>query len=71
MTRPRDQSSAKRPTRSRPSKSTATVQIELYSARRKAEFLLKNAVGPLDYNRATQKVRLMGLDPESIPHRRP
>jgi AbrB family looped-hinge helix DNA binding protein len=47
------------------------VPVEVYSARRKAEFLLNNAVGADDYKRAVRAVRKLGLDPESIPHRRP
>lgn len=42
-----------------------------YSARRKAEFLLNNAVDAADYRRAVRAVRKLGLDPEEIPHRRP
>lgn len=46
------------------------VPVEVYSARRKAEFLLNNAVGAADYKRALRAVRKLGLDPEDIPHRR-
>ena len=47
------------------------VPVEVYSARRKAEFLLNNAVDAADYKRAVRAVRKLGLDPETIPHRRP
>jgi AbrB family looped-hinge helix DNA binding protein len=48
-----------------------TVPLEVYSPRRKAEFLLANAVGARDYARAVKEVRQMGLDPDAIPHQRP
>jgi AbrB family looped-hinge helix DNA binding protein len=47
------------------------VPVEVYSTRRKAEFLLNNAVDAADYKRAVRAVRKLGLDPETIPHRRP
>ncbi len=47
------------------------VPVEIYSAQRKAEFLLNNAVDAADYRRAVRAVRKLGLDPESIPHQRP
>lgn len=47
------------------------VPVEVYSARRRAEFLLNNAVDAADYKRALRAVRKLGLDPEDIPHRRP
>ncbi|MFN2317695.1 MAG: AbrB/MazE/SpoVT family DNA-binding domain-containing protein [Gemmatimonadales bacterium] len=48
-----------------------TVPLELYSPRRKAEFLLSNAVGARDYARAVKEVRRLGLDPDDVPHERP
>jgi AbrB family looped-hinge helix DNA binding protein len=48
-----------------------TVPIEVYSAERKAEFLLSNAVDAEDYRLAADEVRGMGLDPDAIPHDRP
>lgn len=48
-----------------------TVPIEVYSAERKAEFLLSNAIDPEDYRAAADEVRRMGLDPDAIPHHRP
>lgn len=48
-----------------------TVPIELYSPKRKAEFLLSNAVDADDYRRAAAEVRGMGLDPDKVKHRRP
>lgn len=47
-----------------------TVPVEMYSARRKAEFLLNNAVSAADYKRALRAVRKLGIDPEEVPHRR-
>ena len=48
-----------------------TLPVEIYSAERKAEFLLNNTVTPDDYDSVLRKVRGMGLDPETIPHRKP
>jgi AbrB family looped-hinge helix DNA binding protein len=47
------------------------VPLESYTAERRAEFLLSNAVDGEDYARAEEEVRRMGLDPATIPHRRP
>jgi len=47
------------------------VPVERYTDERKAEFLLSNAVDDADYRKAQRAVRKMGLDPGSIPHRRP
>lgn len=47
------------------------MPVEKYSPERKAEFLLSNAVNRADYQRARKEVRKLGLDPDSIPHRRP
>jgi len=47
------------------------IPLESYTAERKAEFLLSNAVDGEDYARAEEEVRKMGLDPVTIPHRRP
>jgi len=47
------------------------MPVEVYSPRRKAEFLLNNAVNAADYKRAVREVRGLGIDPEDIPHRRP
>ena len=49
----------------------AVLPIEVYSAERRAEFLLSNAVDLTDYARAVETVREMGLDPDTIPHVRP
>ncbi len=45
------------------------VPVERYTAERKAEFLLANAVDESDYRKARKEVRKLGLDPDSIPHR--
>lgn len=47
------------------------VPLERYTAERKAEFLLSNAVDGEDYARAEEEVRKMGLDPATIAHSRP
>jgi hypothetical protein len=47
------------------------VPVERYTAERKAEFLLSNAVDEADYRKARREVRKLGLDPDSIAHRRP
>lgn len=47
------------------------VPVERYSRERKAEFLLSNAVDSADYRKARREVRKLGLNPDSIPHRRP
>lgn len=49
----------------------AALPIEIYSDRRKAEFLLGNAVDEEDYRRAVEEVCKLGLDPADVPHRRP
>jgi AbrB family looped-hinge helix DNA binding protein len=47
------------------------LPLEKYTTERKAEFLLSNATSAQDYRRARQEVKKLGLDPDSIPHRRP
>ena len=47
------------------------VPLEGYTPKRRAEFLLSNALDEEDYARAEEEVRKMGLDPAAIPHRRP
>jgi len=47
------------------------VPLERYDARKRAEYLLNNAVDAADYAAAAAEVRRMGLDPASIPHRKP
>lgn len=47
------------------------VPVERYTPERRAEFLLSNAVDAIDYRKARREVRKLGLDPDSIPHRRP
>lgn len=46
------------------------VPVERYTPERKAEFLLSNAVGETDYRKARKAVRELGVDPDSISHRR-
>jgi len=47
------------------------IPLEVCSSRRKAEFLLANAVGARGYARAVMEVCQMDIDPAEIPHRRP
>jgi AbrB family looped-hinge helix DNA binding protein len=47
------------------------VPVEKYSPERKAEFMLSNATSDADYRRARKAVQKLGLDSDSIPHRRP
>jgi AbrB family looped-hinge helix DNA binding protein len=47
------------------------IPVERYSPERKAEFLLSNAIDEADYRKARSAVRKLGLDPDSIRHRRP
>ncbi len=49
----------------------AVVCFEAYSLERQAEFLLSNAVDGDDYAAAIEEVRNLGLDPETIVHRKP
>jgi AbrB family looped-hinge helix DNA binding protein len=46
----------------------AAFPLEMYTPERQAEFLLSNAVGPKDYARTKEAVRMMGLDVRKIPH---
>lgn len=48
-----------------------TVALEIYSAERKAEFLLSNAVDEEDYAEARKEALKLGVDPDSIPHVHP
>jgi len=47
------------------------VPVERYNPERKAEFLLSTATTAADYRRARKAVKKLGVDPDSIPHRRP
>jgi AbrB family looped-hinge helix DNA binding protein len=47
------------------------VPVERYSPERKAEFLLSTATTNADYRKARRAVRKLGVDPDSVPHRRP
>jgi AbrB family looped-hinge helix DNA binding protein len=47
------------------------VPVEKYTPERKAEFLLSNAIDAADYRKARKAVKKLGIDPDSIPHRRP
>jgi len=47
------------------------VPVERYTAERKAEFILSNATTAADYRQARKEVQKLGIDPDSITHRRP
>ena len=47
------------------------LSVEIYTDERKAEFLLSNAVDEQDYAWAVREVRKLGIDPNTVPHRRP
>ncbi len=48
-----------------------TLPVEIYTPERKAEFLLNNTITLEDYAAAVKEVRRMGIDPETIPHKKP
>jgi hypothetical protein len=52
-------------------KLVSVVPVERYTAERKAEFLLSTVITRADYQKARQEVRKLGIDPDSIAHRRP
>jgi len=52
-------------------KPAVALPIEKYSLKRKAEFLLSNAVNASDYKAARKEVKAMGIDPDDIPHHKP
>lgn len=47
------------------------LPVERYTPERKAEFLLSTATNGKDYQRARKEVKKLGLDPDTILHRRP
>lgn len=47
------------------------VPVERYTPERKAELLLSTATTMKDYQRARREVKKLGLDPDTIAHRRP
>ena len=49
----------------------AVFPMETYSLEEKAAFILENAVDAVDYARAVEAVRKMGLDPKAVPHTSP
>ncbi len=44
------------------------LPLEIYTPKRKAEFLLSNAVDAEDYRAAVNEVKKMGLDSSNISH---
>ncbi len=47
------------------------MAVEVYSPRRRAEFLLNSAVNAADFKRVVGEVKKLGFDPEDIPHEKP
>lgn len=47
-----------------------TLPLEIYTPERKAEFLLNNAITSEDYDWAVKEVKKLGVDPETIPHKK-
>jgi AbrB family looped-hinge helix DNA binding protein len=45
--------------------------VRIYSDQQIAEFLLNNAVDAEDYENARDEVRQLGLDPDTVDHRKP
>ena len=50
---------------------SSILPFESYTPERIAEFLLNNAVDCEDYKQAREEVKTLGLDPETITHRKP
>lgn len=48
-----------------------TLPLEIYTPERKAEFLLNNAITSKDYSWAVKQIRKMGINPETIRHKKP
>lgn len=53
----------------RPAK-VSPADVEIYSPRRLAEFFLNNSMDKQDYLEARKEVEAMGIDPDTIEHRR-
>lgn len=49
----------------------AAIPVEIYTPKRKAEFLLSNAVDERDYEAAVEEVHKLGIDPARVPHHKP
>lgn len=47
------------------------IPVERYAPERKAEFLLSSVTAESDYRKARKAVLKLGLDPDTLPHRRP
>ncbi len=46
------------------------LPVEIYTPRRKAEFLLNNAISGKDYLWAVQETKKLGVDPGKIPYQK-
>ncbi|HET7692156.1 MAG TPA: AbrB/MazE/SpoVT family DNA-binding domain-containing protein [Gemmatimonadota bacterium] len=47
------------------------LPVEIYTQERRAEFLLSTAIDEEDYSHAVEEVRRSGVDPDTVPHRKP
>lgn len=47
------------------------MPLDRYSNQQKAEYLLNNSTDLEDYKHAVEDVRAMGIDPKTIPHKKP
>lgn len=47
------------------------MPAEKYTDQRMAEFILNSAVDDADYEQARNRVKQLGINPDSIPHERP
>ncbi|NTW28978.1 MAG: AbrB/MazE/SpoVT family DNA-binding domain-containing protein [Coriobacteriia bacterium] len=51
-------------------KPVRSYEAEIYTPARTVEFMLNNAVSTDEFDEAIAEARLLGLDPESIPHQK-
>ena len=52
-------------------KASAAMAVRQYTLEEKAEFILRAALTPAEYDEAIREVKALGLNPKSIPHRPP
>ncbi|OGT53857.1 MAG: AbrB family transcriptional regulator [Gammaproteobacteria bacterium RIFCSPHIGHO2_12_FULL_42_13] len=52
-------------------KPAIVIAVEKYTLEQQAEFILSNTVDAEDYRKARNEVKVMGLDPDKIPHVKP
>jgi hypothetical protein len=69
LTTPRSRRKPRASTTRRAARASAKLPAgERYTALRKAEFLLNNAATKAEYEVARQEVKVLGLDPDAVPH---